>query len=520
MAEDQAPAAAGPEPETAPETNVKVAVRCRPIKANEDGQKSVFRKQMGGENEDQQQAVVEDPDTGALHTYVYDYVYDEESTQEQVYKDLGAPILDKAMDGFNGTIFAYGQTGSGKTWSMAGGGGDDLAGIVPRLQRSLFDRIKKETAEFPSRRFLVACSYFEIYNEIIRDLLDPRAQKAGGKGGGPAPPKLEIREHKTLGVYVQGLKELVVDSAEKIDELLQQGNSVRAVGSTSMNDQSSRSHSIFMVKIHQKDAEDKSKNVFAKLNLVDLAGSERVSKTGATGDRLKEGANINKSLAALGSVINALSKQAGGSKKEFIPYRNSKLTRVLQESLGGNALTVMLAALSPAAMNYQETISTLVYANRAKEIKVSATKNEDTAQMNKLKEEIEQLKKKMQEEMSSAAGRAEEAVRTEMEERHKAQLAEIEAMLAESWEDKQRISREAEEQRQAALREKELEMEAKLKDKDREEKLRRWARLQQGNDEFSTIELMLRELPGLEENVDGWGARMRELQQMLQGARE
>merc|ERR1719190_359843 len=161
-----------------------------------------------------------------------------------------------------------------------------------------------------------------------------------------------------------------------------------------MNSVSSRSHSIFIVKVHQKDDEDKSKNVFAKLNLVDLAGSERQKGTGATGQTLKEGANINKSLSALGNVINALVENANG-KKVFVPFRNSKLTRVLQESLGGNSLCTMLATLSPAACNYEETLSTLRYANRAKAIKVSATKNEEASQISRLKAEVEELKKKL-----------------------------------------------------------------------------------------------------------------------------
>merc|ERR1719450_1590337 len=161
-----------------------------------------------------------------------------------------------------------------------------------------------------------------------------------------------------------------------------------------MNASSSRSHSIFIVKVHQKDDTDKSKNVFAKLNLVDLAGSERQKGTGATGQTLKEGANINKSLSALGNVINALVENANG-KKVFVPFRNSKLTRVLQESLGGNSLTTMMAAMSPAACNYEETMSTLRYANRAKAIKVSATKNEEASQISRLKAEVEELKKKL-----------------------------------------------------------------------------------------------------------------------------
>lgn len=198
----------------------------------------------------------------------------------------------------------------------------------------------------------------------MQDLLDNSDRKKRSKSG------LEIKEHPVLGVYVKGLQEIVVDSPAKIQGTLDQGMRHRTVASTQMNSESSRSHSIFTIKIHQKDSEDESRNLFAKVNLVDLAGSERVKSTGATGATLKEGANINKSLSALGNVINALVEQAKGKKGAFVPYRNSKLTRVLQESLGGNSVTVMIAALSPALVNFEETLSTLKYANRAKDIKV------------------------------------------------------------------------------------------------------------------------------------------------------
>jgi hypothetical protein len=195
-------------------------------------------------------------------------------------------------------------------------------------------------------------------------LLDPTDRKKRSKSG------LEIKEHPILGVYVKGLQEIVVDNPSKMQDIIDQGMKSRTVASTQMNADSSRSHSVFTIKVHQKDAEDESKNLFAKVNLVDLAGSERVKSTGATGATLKEGANINKSLSALGNVINALVELAKGKKGAFVPYRNSKLTRVLQESLGGNSITVMIAALSPALCNFEETLSTIKYANRAKAIKV------------------------------------------------------------------------------------------------------------------------------------------------------
>lgn len=256
----------------------------------------------------------------------------------------------------------------GKTWSMQGAPDDsELQGIIPRLNTALFERIEIEKVSRPSAQFLVTASYFEIYNEFIFDLLDSADRKkkpTAAKGG------LEIKEHPVLGVYVKGLQEHVVENAVKLQKIIDQGMKSRTVASTQMNADSSRSHSVFVITVRQKDTVDESKNVFAKVNLVDLAGSERVKSTGASGATLKEGANINKSLSELGNVINALVAQAKGKKGVFVPYRNSKLTRVLQESLGGNSITAMLAALSPAGSFFEETLSTLKYANRAKAIKV------------------------------------------------------------------------------------------------------------------------------------------------------
>jgi kinesin family protein 1/kinesin family protein 3/17 len=245
--------------------------------------------------------------------------------QASVYEDVGAPILARAFSGYNGTIFAYGQTGSGKTWSMTGSTErEEDYGIIPRINAALFARVEEEKVAFVEKRFLVVCSFFEIYNEIIYDLLDDKARQNSSAGG------LQVKEHAVLGIYVKGLQEIVVETADKIKELMAQGAGNRTTGSTQMNAESSRSHSVFTIKIHQKDSKDETKNLFAKINLVDLAGSERASRTGAAGARLKEGANINKSLSALGGVINGLVEKARGNSRVFIPYRNSKLTRVLQ----------------------------------------------------------------------------------------------------------------------------------------------------------------------------------------------
>jgi hypothetical protein len=343
------------------ETTVRVAVRCRPFNGKEkaNGESSCVRISKD------QVVLINPAGHNEEHSFAFDLVIDENFTQESVWTNVGVPILNKAFGGFNGTIFAYGQTGSGKTWSMQGGDGE-LQGIIPRMNTQLFERVAEETHKRPTVQFLITVAYFEIYNEVIYDLLDSSDKKrknAAAKGG------LEIKEHPVLGVYVKGLQEIVVDTAAKLQSIIDQGMRNRTVASTQMNADSSRSHSVFIINLHQKDTEDESKNVFAKVNLVDLAGSERVKSTGATGSTLKEGANINKSLSALGNVINALVEASKG-KGAFIPYRNSKLTRVLQESLGGNSITAMLAALSPAACNFEETLSTLKYANRAKAIKV------------------------------------------------------------------------------------------------------------------------------------------------------
>ena len=231
----------------------------------------------------------------------------------------------------------------GKTWSMQGAPeGGDLQGIIPRLNIALFERINTEKLIRPSVQFLVTASYFEIYNEVIFDLLDANDRKkkpAASKGG------LEIKEHPVLGVYVKGLQEYVVENAIKLQKIIDQGMRCRTVASTQMNADSSRSHSVFVITVRQKDDIDETKNIFAKVNLVDLAGSERVKSTGASGATLKEGANINKSLSELGNVINALVAQAKGKRGVFIPYRNSKLTRCVVQPMKKKLIKVFFITM-------------------------------------------------------------------------------------------------------------------------------------------------------------------------------
>lgn len=307
------------------------------------------------------------------------------TSQEKVYEDIGAEMLEHAIQGYNVCIFAYGQTGSGKSYTMMGT--REEVGIIPRMCNELFERLDQLTKE-PDYSFTVEVSYLEIYFERVRDLLDPHNKKP-----------LKVREHNVFGPYVEDLTKLIVTSYKDIKDLIDLGNKSRTTAATRMNETSSRSHAVFTITLTQKKY-DKTLNreggKVSKISLVDLAGSERADSTGAEGLRLKEGATINKSLTTLGKVISALelnSKRKGG-QAPHIPYRESVLTWLLKENLGGNSKTAMIAAISPADINYDETLSTLNYANRTKNIVCKAVVNEDANAkiIRQLKEEIERLK--------------------------------------------------------------------------------------------------------------------------------
>ena len=308
--------------------------------------------------------------------------------QDDLFKDLGAPLLDNAFKGYNNCIFAYGQTGSGKSYSMMGYG--EEAGVIPRICEDMFRRIA-ETQEDKNLTYTVEVSYLEIYNERVRDLLNPTT-----KGN------LKVREHPSTGPYVEDLAKLVVRSFQEIQHLMDEGNKARTVAATSMNETSSRSHAVFTLTVTQKrhDVETQMDTErVAKISLVDLAGSERATSTGATGARLKEGAEINRSLSTLGRVIAALADLSTGKKRNLsmVPYRDSVLTWLLKDSLGGNSMTAMIAAISPADINFEETLSTLRYADSAKRIKNHAVVNEDpnARMIRELKEELAQLRSKL-----------------------------------------------------------------------------------------------------------------------------
>lgn len=468
-------------PEEKEAENIRVAVRCRPMNERENREQAVSCFTCGLDG----LAVLTNMENPTeTHEFGFDFVYGCDSKQELVFEDIGLPLLDRAFGGYNGTIFAYGQTGSGKSFSMTGvtGGPETLEGLIPRVNRAIFDRVVKERVENPNKRFLVECSYFEIYNEIIYDLLDSNGNGKKAKGG------LEIKEHSVLGIYVKDLQERVVETREEIVELMALGAQSRTVGYTQMNAESSRSHSIFTIKIHQKDAEDETKSVFAKINLVDLAGSERAASTGAHGDRLREGANINKSLSALGNVINALVEASRASKKVFIPYRNSKLTRVLQESLGGNSLCSMLATLSPASINFAETLSTLRYASRAKSIKVNAKKNEASSQISQLNEEIAALKQKLQEQMGATLG-LDPKEKDDIVTKYEKQIQEMDRVRLQTWEDKAKLSKQHEMERKKLARER-----AQADQRIQDERIKKWRLL----DDKGDLELMLRALCDLD----------------------
>jgi len=327
------------------------------------------------------QVVLHNPKADASEppkVFTFDTVFDADVAQKDVYDKAARPIVNNVMEGYNGTIFAYGQTGTGKTHTMDGGPTPELQGIIPNS----FEHIFHDVESSEGKQWMVRASFLEIYNEEVRDLLskDPKN-------------KLDVKEHKDSGVYVKGLNAFVVKSVPELRNVLEVGKKNRSVGATLMNQDSSRSHCIFTITIETIETAQGNPDGHirvGKLNLVDLAGSERQSKTGATGDRLKEATKINLSLSALGNVISALVDGKSG----HVPYRDSKLTRLLQDSLGGNTKTLMMANVGPADYNFDETLSTLRYANRAKNIKNKPRINEDPkdAMLREFQEEIAKLK--------------------------------------------------------------------------------------------------------------------------------
>ncbi|XP_061596036.1 kinesin family member 4 [Cololabis saira] len=353
---------------------VRVALRCRPLVPKEinEGCQTCLTFVPG-----EQQVIV-----GTEKAFTYDYVFEPTAEQEEVYSTAVSPLLRGLFKGYHATVLAYGQTGSGKTFSMGGTyttaqENEPSVGVIPRVIRKIFEEREKRT----DCDCCLTVSYLEIYNEEILDLLCSSKDK----------PAISIREDPKEGIKIVGLTENQVSSAYEMVSCLELGNSARTVGSTAMNAASSRSHAIFTITLEQRKGLEKVDSIVSKLHLVDLAGSERQKKTKAEGDRLKEGISINRGLLSLGNVISALGDES--KKNNFVPYRDSKLTRLLQDSLGGNSHTLMIACVSPADSNMEETINTLRYADRARKIKNKPIVNIDprAAEMGRLKQQVQEL---------------------------------------------------------------------------------------------------------------------------------
>lgn len=382
-------------------SSVKVAVRVRPFNNREICREAQCIIDMNGNTTSITNPKAPPGTKDAIKSFNYDYSYfsmdsndtDNYSSQIMVYKDIGEEMLEHAFEGYNVCIFAYGQTGAGKSYTMMGKQEEGQEGIIPQICQDLFGKITSNSNE--QLKYSVEVSYMEIYCERVRDLLNPK-----NKGN------LRVREHPLLGPYVEDLSKLAVMSYQDIHDLIDEGNKARTVAATNMNETSSRSHAVFTIFFTQQKQDSITGLItekVSKISLVDLAGSERADSTGAKGTRLKEGANINKSLTTLGKVISALAEIAATKKKkkaDFIPYRDSVLTWLLRENLGGNSKTAMIAAISPADINYDETLSTLRYADRAKQIVCKAVVNEDANAklIRELKEEIQKLRELLKQE--------------------------------------------------------------------------------------------------------------------------
>lgn len=356
--------------------NIKVLCRFRPLNSQEHLNSELINLDF---SDNQSVTIIPNSENSSPLTFTYDYIFTPESTQEDVFDISAKPIIEDVIQGFNGTIFAYGQTASGKTHTMSGHDIFDpnTMGIIPRMISTVFDKI--ETAD-ENVEFSVKVSYCELYLEKINDLIELDKKS------------LKIRQERSRGVYIAGLSEHYVASDFDVFELLRIGTENRQVSCNKMNAKSSRSHTMFSLTITQNNALDMSARV-GRLYLVDLAGSERVTKTGAEGQRLQELKMINKSLNTLGQVINLLTD----GKSTHIPYRDSKLTRILQDSLGGNSKTAIIITCSPALCNESETISTLRFGFRAKSIKNKPKVNRELTMAElklKLAKIEEELKKK------------------------------------------------------------------------------------------------------------------------------
>ena len=373
--------------------NIQVAIRVRQLNQKEIHESQGRKCIQVNKNQESLSITV----NSNSKTFAYDYVGDQEVSQEELYEKIGKPIALSCLTGYNGSIFAYGQTGAGKTYTIMGSLSEsyfnfDNRGILPRCLEFIFSTIKREIKKNIGIEYLIKCSFLEIYNEQINDLISPEIRN------------LQIREDMKKGAYVENLHQATVVSFDETFEFLEKGIKYRHIGSTSMNKESSRSHSVFTLQIESKEKRDdiwNFKNSF--FHLIDLAGSERQKLTEAYGERLKEAGMINKSLSSLGNVINSLVELSEG-RSRHVPYRDSKLTFLLKDSLGGNSKTCIIANISPAYTCYGETLSTLRFAERAKLVKNKAIINEDTmGTISELKEEVKRLKSLLKNNNQSAS---------------------------------------------------------------------------------------------------------------------
>ncbi|EDN95887.1 hypothetical protein SS1G_12092 [Sclerotinia sclerotiorum 1980 UF-70] len=341
-------------------SSISVTVRVRPFTIQEAAQISVFDPPQDSPMSRFQSKVVSNMGKRVKdQTFAFDRVFDDNTTQGDVYESTTRGLLDNVLDGYNATVFAYGATGCGKTHTITGTA--QQPGIIFLTMQELFEKINERSEE---KQTEITLSYLEIYNETIRDLLVPGGSKAG----------LMLREDANQAVSVAGLSSHKPQDVQEVMDMIVKGNEYRTISPTAANATSSRSHAVLQINVAQKDrnASVNEPHTMATLSIIDLAGSERASATKNRGERLIEGANINKSLLALGSCINAL---CDPRKKNHVPYRNSKLTRLLKFSLGGNCKTVMIVCVSPSSAHFDETQNTLRYANRAKNIQTKVTRN-------------------------------------------------------------------------------------------------------------------------------------------------
>ena len=429
---------------------VRVVVRCRPLSKKEVNE---GREKVVSMDKDNGEVLVQKSNEEMPKRFTFDCVYSEDTKQEDIFAESAFPIIENILEGYNGTIFAYGQTGTGKTHTMAGILDDpEHKGITPRAFETIFKSINIDT----NKQYLVRASYLEIYKEEVLDLLNKNGIE-----------KLELKEKPGSGVYVKDLSTALVENSEKMMEIMLRGNKNRHVGQTKMNTESSRSHSIFTITVEwgELGADGKSHIRVGKLNMVDLAGSEKQKKTESEGVRLEEAIKINLSLTTLWHVISSLVDQ----KSTYVPYRDSKLTRLLQDSLGGNTKTVMIANIGPADYNMDETLSTLRYASRAKHIENKPRINEDPkdAMLREFQEEINRLREQLQmaggkvnpDGTISSAGGVVEVEKIEMVV-DKKQMKKLEAKLER---EKQDIKAKADKERQKIIDQKNIAEEERQK---------------------------------------------------------